>query len=62
MNRRTIIIVIGVIGLIVVAAAGWYLLSPLFIDRTVDEAFPFEVPTQEAFFDISLFYIKAFDR
>ena len=46
MSRRTVIILLGVVGLVAVAAVGWYLVSPLFIDRTVDEAFPFEVPDQ----------------
>ncbi|MFZ0543868.1 MAG: DM13 domain-containing protein [Candidatus Promineifilaceae bacterium] len=41
-----IIIPVGLIGLIVVAAVGWYLISPLFINDKVDEAFPFEVPTE----------------
>ncbi len=46
MSRRTVIILIGAVGLVAVVAVGWYLVSPLFIDRTVDEAFPFEVPDQ----------------
>lgn len=46
MNNRTLIIVAGVIGLIAVIGAGWYLGSPLFINETVDEAFPFEVPDE----------------
>jgi hypothetical protein len=48
MRLRILIIVGGLIGVAVVAAAAWYLASPLFIDKTVDEAFPFEVPSQEA--------------
>lgn len=47
MSKRTLIIAAGILGLIVVAA-GWYLGSPLFIDNTVDEAFPFEVPDEAA--------------
>lgn len=46
MSKRTLIIAAGVLGLIVGIAAGWYLGSPLFIDETVDEAFPFEVPDE----------------
>ena len=46
MNKRTLIIVAGVIGLIAVIGAGWYLGSPLFIDETVDETFPFEAPDE----------------
>ena len=44
MSKRTLIITAGILGLIAIIAAGWYLGSPLFIDDTVDEAFPFEVP------------------
>ena len=43
MNKTTIIIGIGVIGLIglaCVGAVGWYLASPLFIDDVVNEEFP----------------------
>ena len=31
---------IGGIGLVVVVVVGWFLISPLFIDEVVDEAFP----------------------
>jgi hypothetical protein len=48
MKNRLIIIVGGLIGLVMAGAVAWYLASPLFINRTVDEAFPFEVPSQEA--------------
>jgi hypothetical protein len=48
MSKRTLIIAAGILGLIVVIAAGWYLGSPLFIDDTVDEAFPFEMPDEAA--------------
>lgn len=47
MNRRTLII-IAILGLVAVIAAGWYLLSPLFINNAVDEAFPFDVPDEAA--------------
>ena len=43
MNRKRIFWGLGVIALVVgiaVGALGWWLLSPLFIDETVDEAFP----------------------
>ena len=46
MGKRTLIIVLGIIALIAVLAAGYYFASPLFIDNTVDEAFPFDVPDQ----------------
>jgi hypothetical protein len=41
------LIVGGLVGLGVVAAVGWYLASPLFIDNVVDEDFPVEVPSPE---------------
>ena len=36
-----------IVGLAVAAGVGWYLLSPLFIDKTVDEGFP-TFPSKEA--------------
>ena len=53
MNRRTIIIIIGAIGVIGVIAAGWYFGSPLFLDDTVDEAFPFEAPSETQIADMT---------
>ena len=61
MSRRTVIILIGAIGLIAVAAVGWYLGSPLFIDRTVDEAFPFEAPDQAEMDQMSADEMKALE-
>lgn len=48
MKIRPLTLVGGLIGLVIVGAVAWYLASPLFINRTVDEAFPFEAPSQEA--------------
>jgi hypothetical protein len=48
MNKRTPIIIAAILGLAAVIAVGWYLGSPLLIDNTVDEAFPFEVPDEAA--------------
>jgi hypothetical protein len=45
---RTLIIVGGLIGLLIIGAAAWYFISPLFLDKEVDEAFPFEAPSQQA--------------
>ncbi len=39
-NRRSLLIIGGLVALGVAIPVGWYLLSPLFIDRAVDEAFP----------------------
>lgn len=46
MKNRPVLFAAGAVGLIVVLAVAWYLASPLFINRTVDEAFPFELPGQ----------------
>ena len=48
MNKRTLIIIAGIVGLAVVFAVGWYLGSPLLFDDTVDEAFPFQAPDAAA--------------
>lgn len=45
MNRRTLLTLVAALLIIVVAPVAWWLISPLFIDQTVDEAFPFNVPT-----------------
>jgi len=42
MNRRT---VIATPIILVALALIWWLVSPLFINQTVDEAFPFDLPT-----------------
>ena len=41
-RTRFVLILVGAAG---VLAVGWYLGSPLVIDRMVDEAFPFHIPT-----------------
>jgi hypothetical protein len=48
MNRRILFIALGILALII-AGAGWYFASPLFIDNTVNEEFPFS-QTNEAEF------------
>lgn len=53
MNKRTLLIAAGAIGLVIVLALGWYLGSPLFIDDPVDEAFPFEIPDEAVIDDMS---------
>ncbi len=40
-NMPTWAIAIAVVALVAVGAFGWWLLSPLFFDTTVDEEFPF---------------------
>lgn len=44
MKNRPLILLGGIVLLIAIGAVGYYLASPLFITRTVDEAFPFEGP------------------
>jgi hypothetical protein len=46
MTRRQLIIISGIIGVILVGALGWGLASPLFLNQQVDEAFPFELPSE----------------
>jgi hypothetical protein len=51
--RKTIIYILGAIVLIVGLAVVWYLASPLFINRTVNEAFPIELPEPEELEEMS---------
>jgi len=48
MNIKQIIgLVGGLVAVSVIAYIGWILISPLFINQTVDEPFPVSIPTQE---------------
>lgn len=40
MKKSFIFAVVGVVGVIIIGALGWYLAAPLFIDDVVDEEFP----------------------
>lgn len=52
--KNSSIIILVIVGIVVLAAA-WYLASPLFIDRTVDEASPLEsVEEASSFVDDSM--------
>ncbi len=42
MRNRPLLIAVGLIGIVLLGALGWYLASPLFFDRTVDEALPIQ--------------------
>lgn len=53
MKNRDVLIGVGAVVLIGVLAIGWYLASPLFIDNTIDEAFPFEVPSESEMAEMS---------
>ena len=44
--RTLVIIIVALIGLGIAGSIAWYLASPLFINNTVDEAFPFDLPSQ----------------
>lgn len=46
MSKRLVVIIVGAVGLLAIIAVGWYLGSPLFIDDAVDEAFPFDTPSE----------------
>jgi DNA-directed RNA polymerase subunit F len=51
--RKPIIYILGAVVVIAGLAIAWYLASPLFINRTVDEAFPVVVPPVEELEDMS---------
>lgn len=51
--RKPIIYILGAVVLIAGLAVAWYLASPLFINRTVDEAFPVQVPPVEELAEMS---------
>ncbi len=51
--RRPIIYILAAIVIIGVLAVVWYLASPLFINRTVNEAFPIKLPSVEELEEMS---------
>jgi hypothetical protein len=51
--RKFVIYFLGAVVLVAGLAVVWYLASPLFINRTVDEAFPIEVPPVEELEEMS---------
>jgi len=46
MNRRALLIAIGLIVVVVGGAGAWWLGSPLFLNTVVEEELPFEIPTE----------------
>lgn len=58
MRKRNIIIIAAIVVLIPVAAFAWWLLSPLFISKTVEEEFPFaataEIPADMTMAEVEL--------
>ena len=47
MNKRALLIAIGLIVVVVGGAGAWWLGSPLFLDTVVEEELPFEIPTED---------------
>jgi hypothetical protein len=47
MKKRPLLVIGVIVAVVAGGALAWYLASPLFIDRTVDEAFPSEAAGQE---------------
>ena len=45
MNKRALLIAIGLIVVVVGGAGAWWLGSPLFLNTVVEEELPFEIPT-----------------
>jgi hypothetical protein len=45
--KKPLVIIAGLVGLGIVAVAGWLLVLPLFINQTVNEPLPFDLPTTE---------------
>ena len=44
-QQRPLVLVAGLAGLVIFSAVAWWLASPLFISNSVDEAFPFAMPS-----------------
>jgi hypothetical protein len=51
--KKPLLIILGVVVVWGVLAAAWYLASPLFINRIVDEPFPVSVPEPEELAEMS---------
>lgn len=47
MKNRLWLVVAGIMGLVIVAPVAWYLASPLFINKVVEEEFPVQIPNAE---------------
>lgn len=59
MRRRPLLIAAGLIVLALLAAAGWYLGSPLLLDRTVHEEIPFDLPSESEMEDMPASELEA---
>jgi hypothetical protein len=53
MNKRTVLIAALALLVLVAVPVVWWLAAPLFIDKTVDEAFPFDMPSASQLAEMS---------
>lgn len=53
MNRRALLIAVGLIVVVIGGGVAWWLISPLFINTVVEEELPFEIPTAAEMEDMS---------
>ncbi len=60
-TRRRVIAATGLVLAAGAAAIAWWLISPLFVDTVVDEAFPFDVPTQAEMDDMPPAEVEALE-
>lgn len=60
MNRRFLLVAAVLVGAVVIAG-GWYLLSPLFLDDVVDEAFPFTIPDEAEMAEMTQQQVQAME-
>ena len=62
MNKRVLLYGAIAAGAAVVVVVGWYLASPLFINRMVSEAFPVQVPSAAEMKEMSAAEMDAMER
>ena len=62
MNRRVLLIGAIAAGAAVVVVVGWYLASPLFINRMVSEAFPIQIPSAAEMKEMTAAEMDAMER
>lgn len=62
MNKRVLLYGGIAVGAAVVVVVGWYLVSPLFINRMVSEAFPVQIPSTAEMKEMSAAEMDAMER
>ena len=62
MNKRVLLYGGIAVGAAVVVVVGWYLASPLFINRMVSEAFPVQIPSTAEMKEMSAAEMDAMER